>query len=457
MWRTEGAAVVSQESGSEAHTSRLPFLRSDFLTPHSKVRSLYVLLLHLLAPIVLLRHLWRSRAIRGYRERIPERFGVVPRAQDGVAVWVHAVSVGESLAALPLIRALIERHGERRVWVTATTPTGSDRILAALGDKVLHSYVPFDLPWAVAQFLDRVRPAQVVIMETELWPSLFRRLRETGVPLLIANARLSPASFKGYSRVAGFARDVLADITRVCAQSELDAQRFRALGAPQVEVTGNLKFDVDPPASQLEAGRRLRQTFGAERPVWCAASTHEGEETAALAAHHQVRQRVPNALLILVPRHPQRFGAVAELIHHADTPFAQRSALSGGLRQHEDAEVLLGDSLGEMWMYLSAADIAFVGGSLVPVGGHNVLEPAALGLPALFGPHMHNFIAARDLLLHAGAGLEISTATLGGKVATLLGDAEARRRMGDAGRAAVLANRGTLARLLTHLDATRTR
>ena len=420
------------------------------------MRLLYVLLLHLLTPLVLLRQLWRSRSLRGYRERVAERFGYVPRAPGGVAVWVHAVSVGESLAALPLIRALIARHGERRVWVTATTPTGSDRVLAALGDKVLHSYLPYDLPWAVDRFLDRVRPAQVVIMETELWPTLFRRLRRRGVPLLIANARLSPASFAGYSRVAGFAADVLADITQVCAQSETDAQRFRALGAPRVEVTGNLKFDVDPPASQLEAGRRLRQAFGADRPVWCAASTHEGEETAALAAHHQVRERFPNALLILVPRHPQRFGAVAELIHHADTAFAQRSALSGGLRQHEDAEVLLGDSLGEMWMYLAASDLAFVGGSLVPVGGHNVLEPAALGVPALFGTHMHNFVAARDLLLHAGAGIELPAAgALGAKVADLLADAETRRRMGEAGRAAVLANRGTLARLLAHVDATR--
>lgn len=417
------------------------------------MRTLYVLLLHVLTPFVLLRQLWRSRRIRGYRERIAERFGFVAHAPDGVAVWVHAVSVGESLAALPLIRALVERHGERRVWVTATTPTGSDRILAALGDKVLHSYVPYDLPWAVRRFLERVRPAQVVIMETELWPSLFQRLRQTGVPLLIANARLSPASFAGYSRVRRFAREVLGDITLVCAQSEVDADRFRSLGALRVEVTGNLKFDVDPPAAQIEAGRRLRLTFGAERPVWCAASTHEGEETVALAAHHEVRRRFPDALLILVPRHPQRFGAVAELIHHADRTFAQRSALSGGLRQHEDAEVLLGDSLGEMWMYLAAADVAFIGGSLVPAGGHNVLEPAALGIPVLFGPHMSNFLAPRDLLLQAGAGIQLpSAAALGARVADLLGDAEARRRMGQAGRNAVRDNRGTLPRLLAHLD-----
>lgn len=422
------------------------------------MRWLYVLLLHLLIPFVLLRLLWRSRAIRGYRERIAERFGHVAPAPEGVAVWVHAVSVGESLAALPLIHALIARHGERRVWVTATTPTGSDRVQAALGDKVLHSYLPYDLPWAVARFLDRVRPAQVVVMETELWPTLFRQLRQRGVPLLIANARLSPGSFAGYSKVAGFTAEVLTDISLVCAQGELDAQRFRALGAPRVEVTGNLKFDIDPPATQLDAGQRLRQSFGSDRPVWCAASTHEGEETAALAAHQQVRRRFPNALLILVPRHPQRFGAVAELIHRAHIGFVQRSALSGGLRAHEDAEVLLGDTLGEMWMYLAASDLAFVGGSLVPVGGHNVLEPAALGLPVLFGPHMHNFVAARELLLQAGAGVELAAGSaLGAHVSELLADAGTRRQKGEAGRAAVLANRGTLARLLAHVDATHPR
>ena len=412
------------------------------------MRFLYVLLLHLLAPILLVRQLWRSRTIRGYRERIPERFGFVPQPPQGVAVWVHAVSVGESLAALPLIRRLIDIHGEHRVWVTATTPTGSERVIEALGQRVIHTYAPYDLPSVVSRFLDRVRPAEVVIMETELWPSLFRELSRRRIPLVIANARLSPDSFRRYSRVSGFAHSVLGDTTLVAAQSELDATRFRDLGAPNVIVLGNLKFDVDPPMEQLTAGRALRARLGESRPVWIAASTHEGEESAALAAHALIREQHPDAMLILVPRHPQRFDEVARVVEKSGLGFERRSALSPDV----PAAVLLGDSLGEMWMYLAAADVAFVGGSLVDIGGHNVLEPAALALPVLFGPHMHNFLAARELLLEAGAAEQLDEGTqLPHHVLSLLSDAPRRARMGEAGSHAVLVNRGALARLMTHL------
>lgn len=414
------------------------------------MRLLYTTLLYLLTPIVLLRLLWRSRALRGYRERIGERFGFVPAAPAGVAVWVHAVSVGESLAALPLIRRLVERHGRGRVWVTTTTPTGSERIQAALGDQVLHSYAPYDLPGAVRRFLERARPAQVVIMETELWPSLFRQLRRRAIPLTIANARLSPRSFKGYSRVAGFAREVLGDVTQVAAQSALDAERFAALGAPRVRNLGNLKFDIDPPETQVNAGHALRERLGRERRVWIAASTHEGEESAALSAHLSIRQTMPDALLLLVPRHPQRFDEVARRIEKTGMRFERRSALI----DPATCAVLLGDSLGEMWMYLAASDLAFVGGSLVPVGGHNVLEPAALSLPVMFGPHMHNFLPARELLLEAGAARELSGADeLAAAVTALLSDTALRTHMGEAGSAAVLANRGALERLLKLLGA----
>ncbi|MGQ0697179.1 MAG: lipid IV(A) 3-deoxy-D-manno-octulosonic acid transferase [Panacagrimonas sp.] len=417
------------------------------------MRLLYLLLLHLVTPLVLLRLLWRSRRLPAYRDRIGERFGCVPRAPDGVAVWVHAVSVGESLAALPLIAKLIERHGERRVWVTTTTPTGSERVRAALGEQVIHTYAPYDLPLAVARFLDRARPAQVVIMETELWPTLFRHLRRRGIPLTIANARLSPRSFAGYSRVARFARSVLGDTTLIAAQSALDSERFAQLGAAHVEVIGNLKFDIDPPATQIAAGRALRERLGSKHPTWIAASTHEGEELAALSAHAEVIRQHPDARLILVPRHPQRFDEVARAIEKAGFAFQRRSALdaSGAI----DAPVLLGDSLGEMWMYLAAADVAFVGGSFVPVGGHNVLEPAALGVPVLFGPHMHNFLPARELLLDAGAARELADASvLAPNLVALLADADERERMGEAGSRSVLANRGALARLLARLQST---
>lgn len=412
------------------------------------MRLLYTALLYLLTPFVLLRLLWRSRELPDYRQRIGERFGFVMRPAQDVAVWVHAVSVGESLAAMPLIRALVERHGRGRVLVTTTTPTGSARVREALGGQVLHVYAPYDLPGAVARCVDRFRPQRVVIMETELWPNLFRALRRRGVPLVIANARLSPRSFKGYGRVRGFAAETLADCAHIAAQSEADAGRFRALGAPvqRVSAIGNLKFDQSVPEAQLEAGRALRERLGERRPVWIAASTHEGEEEIVLAAHCELRRTLPDALLVLVPRHPQRFDGVARLVERSGLSCRRRSRLDA--EDASSAPVLLGDSMGEMFMYFAAADVAFVGGSLVPVGGHNVLEPALLGKPVLFGPHMHNFVAARELLLGAGAAVEVGERLLADSLAALLGDAQRRERMGEAGYAAVAANRGARERLL---------
>ncbi len=414
------------------------------------MRLLYTVLLYLITPLVLLRLLWKSRLQPEYRRRVGERFGLVESVDGGVAVWVHAVSVGESLAALPLIEALIRRHGEGRVWVTTTTPTGSERVQAALGQRVRHSYAPYDLPGAVARFLERARPRQVVIMETELWPNLFRAIRKRGLPLFVANARLSPRSFRGYGRLRRSIAGVLADCSEVAAQSEADAERFRSLGAPRVSVMGNIKFDMTVPEEQLQRGRELRAALGASRPVWIAASTHEGEEQAALDAHRELLKHLPDSVLILVPRHPQRFDEVAKLVERSGLLNARRSQAAPDLR----TQVLLGDSMGEMFAYFAAADVAFVGGSLVPVGGHNVLEPAALGLPVLFGPQMHNFIAARDLLLGCDAAQVVGDAgQLASALVTLFGDAAQRAQMGLAGKAAVEANRGALRKLLALLDA----
>ena len=409
------------------------------------MRFLYTFLLYLITPLVLLRLLWKSRLQPEYRHRVGERFGLVPTPPDGVAVWVHAVSVGESLAAMPLIEALIRQHGVGRVWVTTTTPTGSARVSEKLGGRALHSYAPYDLPGAVSRFLGRARPRQVVIMETELWPNLFRAIRQRGIPLLLANARLSPRSFRGYGRVQRSIAGVLADCSEVAAQSEADAQRFRALGAPRVSVMGNIKFDMAVPEEQLQRGRELRQALGAGRRVWIAASTHEGEEQAALAAQAMLLRQLPDCALILVPRHPQRFDEVAKLAERSGLCCARRSQAAPDSR----TQVYLGDSMGEMFAYLAAADLAFVGGSLVPVGGHNVLEPAALGLPVLFGPHMHNFVAARDLLLERQAAIGIADAAeLAPVLAALFDDGARRAAMGAAGKAAVEANRGALQRLL---------
>jgi len=418
------------------------------------MRTIYSGLLYLAAPLALLRLWWKGRRQPEYRARIAERFGRVTPAPDGVAVWVHAVSVGETLAAAPLIERLIERHGQGRLWLTTTTPTGSARASAAFGARVRHSYAPYDLPHAVARFLDRVRPRLIVVMETELWPNLFRAASARGIPLVVANARLSPRSLRGYARLRTFFAGVLADCAWVAAQSEADAQRFRSLGAARVSAIGNLKFDLQVPPAQVAAGHQWRTQLGSGRPVWIAASTHEGEEQAALAAHRKIVEQRPDALLILVPRHPQRFEAVAQLVRNAGFDLVRRSAPSfPRCASGTPSAVLLGDSMGEMYAYLAAADVAFVGGSLVPVGGHNVLEPAALSLPVLFGPHMHNFQAARELLLASGAAVEVADGTaLAHETLALFGDPARRARMGAAGRAAVDANRGALDRLLALLD-----
>jgi 3-deoxy-D-manno-octulosonic-acid transferase len=422
------------------------------------MRFLYTFLLYLLTPLLLLRLAWRGFALHDYWHRWGERFGFVARATQPVEAWVHAVSVGESLAAMPLIRSLVKRHGRGRVLVTTTTPTGSARVRAALGDEVLHTYAPYDLPDVVARFVSRMQPRRVVVMETELWPNLFHALVARDIPLVIANARLSPRSFAGYSRVRGFAARTLACCTHVAAQSEADAQRFVALGASpeRVSVMGNIKFDVAIPPGPGTRDSGLGKT----RFVWVAASTHEGEEEQVLQAHAAVLKQDTHALLVLVPRHPQRFDAVAKLIQRHGHPLVRRSAFSspesrvpspGGI----PSPVLLGDSMGEMFLYFGMADAAFVGGSLVPVGGHNVLEPAAIGLPVLFGAHMHNFVAAADLLLGAKAAVQVHDASaLATQVGALLRDPAKRAAMGEAGSAAVSANRGALARLEKILDAT---
>lgn len=418
------------------------------------MRVVYTVLLYLLTPFVLLRLLWRSRELADYRRRIGERFGFVPKPPQPVEVWVHAVSVGESLAALPLIRALIERHGQGRVLVTTTTPTGSARVRESLGDHVVHVYAPYDLPDVIARFVGRMRPRRVVVMETELWPNLFRALARRRIPLLIANARLSPRSFRGYGRVRGFAAATLADCTHIAAQSDTDAQRFRELGAPPARVStmGNIKFDQAVPEVQVAAGVALRERLGAQRWAWIAASTHEGEEEIVLAAHRQLLQSSPEALLILVPRHPQRFDSVAKLIEKTGLALLRRSQLETA-SDPRIASVLLGDSMGEMFMYFAAADVAFVGGSLVTVGGHNVLEPAQIGKPVLFGPHMHNFVAARDLLLDAGGGQQTDADGLVAALTALLDDGARRSAMGAAAQAAVVANRGARDRLLALIEA----
>ncbi len=415
------------------------------------MRNLYTLILYLLAPVVVARLYLRSLRAPAYRHRIRERFGrVEPVAGDG-AIWIHAVSVGETQAAVPLIRALRERVPQRPIVVTTTTPTGSDRVRETLGSAVTHYYLPYDLPGALRRFMNAVRPCLLVIMETEIWPNLFHACEARHVALVLANARLSLASVRGYARFRPLVARTLSRANLICAQSDADAERFRALGAPSDRVCalGSIKFDLSIPSAAVTEGADLRRLLGNDRQVWIAASTHEGEEVQVLKAFERVRKRVADCLLILVPRHPERFDSVAELCASRGWRTVRRSegAIPIG------CDVYLGDSMGELIILFAASDVAFVGGSLVPIGGHNVLEPAALGRPVQFGPYTFSSEAAADSLLQAGGGCRIRDAgELAESTAELLLDPERRARMGNAARETVQANRGALQRLLEALD-----
>ncbi|KAB7627339.1 lipid IV(A) 3-deoxy-D-manno-octulosonic acid transferase [Alkalilimnicola sp. S0819] len=414
------------------------------------MRLLYSLLLYALTPLVLARLLWRSRRAPDYRRRWAERFGFGPRPATP-PIWLHAVSVGEFQAALPLLKALRRCHPDIPLLVTTTTPTGSRRVRESFGDQVLHGYLPYDLPGAVRRFLGRARPRLVIVMETELWPNLFHQVRGRDIPLLLINARLSARSARGYARLGALTRRTLEQVDWIAAQGASDAERLRALGAPaeRVSVVGNIKFEQEIPQALRARGEALRAQLGADRPVWVAASTHAGEDEQLLAAHRRVRARHPACALILVPRHPERFDAVAALCERQGWRLALRSAGA----PDESTEVLLGDSMGEMPLYFAAADLAFMGGSLVSVGGHNPLEPAALGLPVLSGPAVFNFQEIMDAMSEAGAlELVADEAALAERAASLLGDRDVARAMGQRGRALLARHRGVLTQLLQAVE-----
>ena len=416
-------------------------------------RTLYTLLFHLGLPLIALRLAWRSWRAPAYRRRIGERFALgLPPLQPG-GIWVHAVSVGESIAAAPMIRALQARYPHLPITVTCMTPTGSERIRALFGDSVQHCYLPYDLPWAAARFLQRVRPRLAVIMETELWPNHIQQCARRGIPVVLANARLSERSARGYGRFAKLTAPMLAQLSWIAVQTEVEAERFRSLGARPacVAVTGSIKFDLQiDPELPLRAAALRAQWKAAGRPVWIAASTHAGEDELVLTAHRQLLARHPDALLILVPRHPERFGAVFELCRQAGFVTRRRSL---GEAVEPGTAVLLGDTMGELLFLYALADLALVGGSLVPNGGHNLLEPAALGKPVLSGPHLFNFLEIAAQLRQAGALGEVRDATgLAEALRQLWADGATAEGMGQAGLAVLRANQGALARLLEGLE-----
>lgn len=413
------------------------------------MRLLYTILIYFAAPIALAVNWSRARRDPAYGERLGERWGFVQARIERPSLWVHAVSVGEVQAGAVLIRALRERFPDHGLVVTTGTPTGAQRVRSLFDGSVQHVYLPYDMPGAVRRFLDRVRPSAGIVMETEIWPNLFRECRRRSVPLLIASARLSEKSVRRYGRWRSLARDALAGV-RVAAQTELDAKRFSEIGAARVEVIGNLKFDIEVREGVAQAGQSLRSDQFAGRPVWIAASTHEGEEEQALTAHEAVRARLQDALLILVPRHPQRFPSVAALLAERRVPHVSRSR---GERVTEATRVLLVDTLGELLMFYAASDVAFVAGSLAPIGGHSLLEPAAIGCPIVVGPHNFNAPDIAQMLLSSHAAVQVGDVhALGSEVVRLLNDADARREMAVRAREILEKNRGALARLVEMIE-----
>ncbi|WP_047283668.1 lipid IV(A) 3-deoxy-D-manno-octulosonic acid transferase [Pseudomonas protegens] len=417
-------------------------------------RTLYTALFYLGLPLVAIRLWLRSRKAPAYAKRIGERFSLgLPSMQPG-GIWVHAVSVGESIAAAPMIRALLARYPQLPITVTCMTPTGSERIHALFANetRVQHCYLPYDLPCAAARFLDRVQPKLAVIMETELWPNHIDQCARRGIPVALANARLSERSAKGYGRFARLTAPMLAQMSLFAVQTEAEAQRFLRLGArPEtVQVTGSIKFDLSIDPQLLQRATELRQQWQAmDRPVWIAASTHEGEDAVVLDAHRQLLGSYPNALLILVPRHPERFDSVHELCRQQGFATVRRSTAEPVLAT---TSVLLGDTMGELLFLYALADSAFVGGSLVPNGGHNLLEPAALAKPVISGPHLFNFLEIAAMLREAGALQEVDDAEgLAVAVQRLFELPQDARKMADAGLKVLKANQGALQRLLEGL------
>lgn len=411
------------------------------------------IVVYLLLPYVLGALVWRGLRYPAYWYRWPERFGFATALLGSRTIWVHAVSVGEVRSAAALVAELVLRYPEHRVVVTTMTPTGSQQVRDLFGERVSHCYVPYDFPAAVRRFLGRIRPEVAVVAETEFWPNIFAECGRRGIPLLLVNGRVSQASLRGYLRVPSITRAMLANADLLCAQTPVDALRLRNLGAPSelVHVTGNLKFDVELPRELLAEAAALRDQWGRERPVWIAASTHGGEERKVLAAFRALAQRYPELLLVLVPRHPERFGAVARLCRRRGFKVALRSRAPGTLPL--GTEVLVGDTMGELQRLYAAADVAFIGGSLVAHGGQNLLEACAVNVPVIFGPHMFHFEEISAMALERGAARQVhDVAGLVAAVALYLEQPELRRAAGRAAHTLVSDNRGALARTLARVE-----
>lgn len=420
------------------------------------MRFLYNLLTALLLPLYAAYWLLRGLGNRAYFDRLGQRFGLGFPKLDR-CIWIHAVSVGEVQASLSLIRALRDRFPGRQLLVSTVTPTGTARVKAEFGDSVCHCYIPFEFPGAVNSFFNAVNPDAALIMETEIWPNLYRGCGVRKVPLILVSARISPRSIRGYRRLLPLIRETLSHGIIIAAQSQSDADRFLSLGASpsRTRVTGNIKFDMELPPEIRQQGAELRESTIGNRPVWIAASTHEGEEQRVLVAHRALRERFPELLLILVPRHPERFVEVRDLVEKSGFEIVSRTEARAC---PPSTAVFLGDTMGEVPLFYAASDVAFVGGSLVPVGGHNLLEPAAQGLPVVTGPHVFNAQDIADMFVETDACRMVSDEReLAAAIADLLANPDKATQLGDNALDLVEKNRGALARLLVLLDPLLTR
>jgi 3-deoxy-D-manno-octulosonic-acid transferase len=411
-------------------------------------RFLYALAWVLVTPLVVLRLAWRSRRQRGYLERLAERFGRYDPVDSVPRIWIHAVSVGETRAAAPLVEALARRYPGHRIVITHMTPTGRATGEELFGDRVERAWLPYDHAFAVRRFLAHFKPRFGVVLETEIWPRLFEECARAGVPVVLANARLSARSARRYARVPRLARWAFSNLAGIAAQSGADAQRFADLGATPPTVTGNVKFDLEVPDEMVERGAHFRALFGVDRPVWVAGSTREGEEALILDAF---AQSPGESLLVIVPRHPQRFADVAALAAQKGFATARRS---GEAPVASDVRVVIGDSMGEMLAYYAAADVVLMGGSLLPYGSQNLIEACALGRPVIVGPHTYNFEEASESAIAAGAAVRVRDAPEALAVAAALArDLTRRKAMGERARSFVASHRGAVERLMAWIDA----
>ena len=415
------------------------------------MRTIYTFIAYLIMPLVVLRLFWKSYVRKQKVSRLKERFGYCDTRNQG-GIWLHAVSVGEVIAAVPLVKKLKANYPHYPIVITTMTVTGAERVAALFDDGVQHCFVPYDLQQAINRFLNNKKPKILIVMETELWPNLLAVCEQHQLPALLANARLSARSLRGYQKIAFWMKDILKAFHYIAAQTKDDAERFAAVGAAaqQLVITGSVKFDMTVSESSIQQAHLFRQRFGAMRPIWIAASTHEGEEEIVLKAAQLVLKQLPHALLLWVPRHPERFSKVSVL--------AKKQGLNVTLRSldedvSENTHIIVGDSMGELIAYYGAADVAFVGGSLISTGGHNLLEPAMLGLPIITGPHIFNFHEIFKLLQQADALRVVNDEqSLAMMVLALLQDSTLRAQLGHNGQQVVQQNQGAVAKHMVLIE-----